>query len=122
MPIQARAGATRQRIVDAAAELFGQHGYGDTGMADIVARAQVTTGAFYYHFSSKEALAEVIIAQGWSLTWEMASRCLGEPGAGLERVIVMTFDLSALMKQNTMVWVANNLNQSVGLLTEEGRR
>lgn len=122
MASQARATATRQRIIDAGVELFSSKGYGDTALGDIAAMAEVTTGAFYYHFDSKEALAKEILKQGWPPAWEVVDSCLNAPDPGLENVIVMTFSLSALMKRNKAVWISNHLNQSLGLLTEEGRK
>ena len=64
MVVQARAEATRRRIIDAAIALFSEEGYGDTGLAAIMDRADVSKGAFYYHFESKEALASAIIDEG----------------------------------------------------------
>ena len=64
MVVQARAEATRRRIIDAAIALFSEEGYGDTGLAAIMDRADVSKGAFYYHFESKEALASAIIGEG----------------------------------------------------------
>ena len=60
---QARSEATRQRIVNAAVELFSDVGYQATGLGDIIERAQLTKGALYYHFDSKEALATAIITR-----------------------------------------------------------
>jgi AcrR family transcriptional regulator len=53
---QARSERTRSRILQAAAESFGQHGYDATGVAEICHRARVSKGAFYHHFPSKQAL------------------------------------------------------------------
>lgn len=53
----ARAEATRHEIIDAAVELVDTVGYGDTGLADVMTRADITKGAFYYHFTSKDAVA-----------------------------------------------------------------
>ena len=61
MALQARAEATRQKIIDAAVDLFGTAGFGETGLADIISAADVTKGSFYYHFDSKEAVATAII-------------------------------------------------------------
>ncbi len=47
----------RQAILDAAARLFLEHGYGGVGVAEITRAAGFTHGGFYRHFASKEALA-----------------------------------------------------------------
>ncbi|AZZ55474.1 TetR family transcriptional regulator [Rathayibacter iranicus] len=57
---QARAHATREQLLDAAAILFGRHGYG-AGIADIARTAGVNKGSLYFHFESKEHLAHEII-------------------------------------------------------------
>ncbi len=41
MAVQHRAEVTRQKIIDAAVELFGTVGYGETGRADIINGADV---------------------------------------------------------------------------------
>lgn len=122
MAVQSRATATRQRIIDAAVELFTDHGFAETGLNDITASARITTGAFYYHFKSKEALATAIIEQGWPKAWQVFTACTNSPNPGLENVIVMTFSLSDLMKRDKSVWIANHLNGALGQLSEEGRR
>jgi AcrR family transcriptional regulator len=60
---QARAGVTRRKIITAAVDLFAEIGYPATGLGEIIERADMTKGALYYHFDSKEALAEAIIAE-----------------------------------------------------------
>lgn len=50
------AGATLERIVDAAVELFAEKGFHGTGVAEIGDRAGVQRGALYYHIGSKDEL------------------------------------------------------------------
>ena len=120
---QNRSAATRQQIIDAAVDLFTEHGYGETRLQDIVDKANVTTGAFYYHFDSKAALGRAVMAQGWPKALSVIDNCLGDsPRPGLERVILMTFALSALMKQDRSVWIANHLNHAFGQLSDDDRR
>ncbi|MFN8070955.1 MAG: TetR/AcrR family transcriptional regulator [Mycobacterium sp.] len=120
---QSRAAATRQDIINAAVELFVDRGYGETRLGDIVERAGVTTGAFYYHFDSKSVVAEAIMAQGWPKALAVMDNAFrAADRSGLERVILMTFALSSLLKQDRSVWIANHLNQAFGQLSEEGRR
>ncbi|RZT78063.1 TetR family transcriptional regulator [Micromonospora violae] len=48
---------TRQRLSDAALDLFHLRGYNGTSVQDIVAAAGAPKGTFYNHFGSKEDLA-----------------------------------------------------------------
>ena len=51
---------TRTRILDAAEELFMQHGFEGTSMRQLTARAAVNLAAVNYHFGSKDALVEAV--------------------------------------------------------------
>jgi AcrR family transcriptional regulator len=48
---------TRARILDAAMGLFRRQGFEETTMREIAAEAGVATGAAYYYFDSKDAIA-----------------------------------------------------------------
>jgi AcrR family transcriptional regulator len=52
---------TRQRIQDAARQLFTQKGVQRTSLQDIADRLGVTKPALYYHFSSREDLVRSIL-------------------------------------------------------------
>ena len=53
--------ATHERIVSVAARAIRRSGYDGTGVADIMKEAGLTHGAFYAHFTSREAmLAEAV--------------------------------------------------------------
>ena len=47
---------TRQKILDAALELFRERGYAEATMREIASRAGVATGLAYYYFKSKDAI------------------------------------------------------------------
>ena len=51
---------TRTRILDAAEELFMQHGFEGTSMRLLTTRAAVNLAAVNYHFGSKDALIEAV--------------------------------------------------------------
>jgi TetR/AcrR family transcriptional regulator len=56
-PVRRRdAGASRRAILDAAEELFGEHGFDRTSIAAIGRRAGVSTGLPAYFFAGKEGL------------------------------------------------------------------
>jgi TetR/AcrR family transcriptional repressor of nem operon len=51
-----QAGRNRERILDAAAQLFRERGFEGIGVADLMKEAGLTHGGFYGHFSSKDDL------------------------------------------------------------------
>lgn len=59
----AQGDATRADLVVAARELFGEHGYAETSLDEIVTRAGVTKGALYHHFTGKEDLFRAVFEQ-----------------------------------------------------------
>ena len=56
-----KAEATRSMILHKAFELIYVKGYQTTSIDDIVATTQVTKGAFYYHFKTKDEMGLAII-------------------------------------------------------------
>ena len=60
---------TRDRILKAAERLFAEHGYDDTSVRAIVAKARVNQAAINYHFAGKDGLyREVLRAAIHALT------------------------------------------------------
>lgn len=53
--------ATRQNILQKAFEVIYMHGYQTTSVDEIIATTQVTKGAFYYHFKTKDDMGLAII-------------------------------------------------------------
>ncbi|MDX2531366.1 ScbR family autoregulator-binding transcription factor [Streptomyces europaeiscabiei] len=61
MARQERALRTRRAILDAAGEVFAEHGYAGATIQDVYNRCGVTKGAFYFHFTSKVELAQAVL-------------------------------------------------------------
>ncbi|WP_240958050.1 ScbR family autoregulator-binding transcription factor [Streptomyces barkulensis] len=61
MARQDRALRTRRAILEAAASVFEEKGYDAAKLTEILERAQVTKGALYFHFASKEELAQAVL-------------------------------------------------------------
>jgi AcrR family transcriptional regulator len=55
--------STRDAILEAAVDLFVEHGYHGTSMRQIADRAGIALGGIYNHFPSKEALFTTIIRE-----------------------------------------------------------
>jgi TetR/AcrR family transcriptional repressor of nem operon len=73
--------ATRQRILEVAGRRFKRDGIDGSGVATVMADAELTNGAFYAHFASKEDLvactvADQLRAQGEAFA---AQRAAGGP-------------------------------------------
>jgi AcrR family transcriptional regulator len=81
-----RGQATRQRLVATAARLFAERGYEATSIEEMLHELQVSRGALYHHFDSKEALFEAVLhdieAEVAQATVE-ASRSARDPAAAL---------------------------------------
>ena len=56
-----RADTTRQRLIAAASRQFAHRSYSMVSLDDILGEAELTKGAMYFHFSSKQALALAIV-------------------------------------------------------------
>ncbi len=115
---QARSEATRKKIINAAVELFAEVGYQATGLGDITERAEMTKGALYYHFDSKDALATAIIEEGAN-TALIAFRNVGEPTApALENMIHGVFVVANLIRTDKMVRTGAQLLRAFGEFNE----
>lgn len=83
---------TRQRILDAAAEVFSEQGY-TARLTDIAERAGMKTGSLYYHFDSREDLVAEVLRLGIEGSWVQVSAAVdavpaaGSPGDRLEAAI-----------------------------------
>ncbi|MFE7466969.1 ScbR family autoregulator-binding transcription factor [Streptomyces sp. NPDC057499] len=63
MAKQDRAIRTRRLILSAAAEVFEERGFPSATINEILKKAGVTKGALYFHFPSKEALAQGVLSE-----------------------------------------------------------
>ena len=59
----AKTGATQQRILDAAIEVFATRGFSAATMADVVAGSGASIGSIYHHFGGKNELFLAIFQQ-----------------------------------------------------------
>ena len=117
MPRQARAEATRRRIIDSAVDLFTEMGYGETGLADVLQRAGVSKGAFYYHFDSKESVAAAIITEYRDANAEAVLARIDLSAPLLERIIVASFISAALIHTEKSARIGNELMQALSQIS-----
>jgi len=56
-----RTNSARERLIDAAKQLFHTQGYEATGLAQILEKADVRSGSLYHFFKSKEELLQAVL-------------------------------------------------------------
>ena len=78
---------TRQRVIDAARELFNEKGFAAATIREIAVRAGVSTGSVFTTFESKEEILSVIILERCDeLMREIEAAHLACPGDARERL------------------------------------
>ncbi|MDH6625586.1 AcrR family transcriptional regulator [Streptomyces sp. LBL] len=85
MAQQERAIRTRRTILEAAGAVFDEYGYASTTISMVLERADVTKGALYFHFSSKESLAQAVLDE------QVPFGAVPEQPCKLQEIIDMTF-------------------------------
>lgn len=83
-----RRAETRQRLLDAAREVFAEEGFGKASVEDVCARAGYTRGAFYSNFVS---LDELFLAM-WEQRTDATLRAAAEAIEASERERVTTLE------------------------------
>ncbi|MBT8432726.1 MAG: TetR/AcrR family transcriptional regulator, partial [Altererythrobacter sp.] len=61
-PRTERGRKTLRKLLDAAADEFGERGFHEASISSITRRAGVALGSFYTYFDSKEALFQALVA------------------------------------------------------------
>ncbi|WP_284978006.1 ScbR family autoregulator-binding transcription factor [Arthrobacter sp. fls2-241-R2A-200] len=85
--MQQRAKDTRLAVIEGAANVFADVGYGTASMADITQRAQVTKGALYFHFTSKRELALAVIEEQHAIVLAAGAAIVGSEAPALDKII-----------------------------------
>ena len=109
-----RSDTTRDQILRAAAHQFAQRPYYAVGLDDILAEAQLTKGAMYFHFRSKHALALAIVDEQIERYTEAVQNLLARKLSGLETLIDVSYLVAVGDITQDVTRAAFNLLESVG--------
>lgn len=74
--------AVKTAVLDAALELFAQHGFADTSLREISRQAGVSHPLILHHFGSKELLFEAVkrrVVEGYAARFPAAARDVNRP-------------------------------------------
>lgn len=115
---QARSEATRQKIIVAAVDLFAEVGYPATALTDIIERTQLTKGAFYYHFDSKDSLTAAIAEEGAATVVDTFQAVCESPSPALENMIHGTFVVANLIVGDKLARTGIQLARALGQFNE----
>jgi TetR/AcrR family transcriptional repressor of nem operon len=69
--------STRDHLIEVGLELMRKHGYGATGLQEILHAAGVPKGSFYHHFGSKEKFTVAVIERYFTLAAKHVQTVLG---------------------------------------------
>jgi TetR/AcrR family transcriptional repressor of nem operon len=69
--------STRNRLIDAGLEGMRRHGYGATGLQEILQAAGAPKGSFYHHFGSKEGFTVAVIERYAAIAGKHCQEVLG---------------------------------------------
>jgi AcrR family transcriptional regulator len=97
-----------------AVELFNEIGYPATGLGDIIERAEMTKGALYYHFDSKESLATAIIEEASGHLVEAFRNITASPAPALESIIHGLFVVADLLHTDQIARSGTQLLRAFG--------
>lgn len=81
---------SRERILEAATELFAARGYAGAGVDRLAERSGIAKTAIYYHFGNKEGLLAAVLERAsteWIEAIQRAARQAGDPLGRLERAL-----------------------------------
>ena len=109
-----RSDSTREQILRAAAHQFAQRPYYAVGLDDILAEAQLTKGAMYFHFRSKHALALAIVDEQTVRSGAAFQELFTRKLSGLETLIDVSFLIAKADITEDITRAAFNLLESVG--------
>ncbi|MCB9549034.1 MAG: TetR/AcrR family transcriptional regulator [Myxococcales bacterium] len=87
LPTEAR----RAQILDAARSAMLAEGYQGARMSAIASAAGLSKGAIYFHFDSKQALAEALVDREFGRAHALVERALAQPEAPSIGALALTF-------------------------------
>jgi TetR/AcrR family transcriptional regulator, transcriptional repressor for nem operon len=109
-----RADTTRQQLLHAAARQFARRPYHQVGLDDVLAEAELTKGAMYFHFRSKHALALAIIEDQATQSGEAVADLLSRKLSGLETLVDFSYQLAVRDISDDIARAGLNLLESIG--------
>lgn len=98
-----------QRVLDAALQLFAEHGFEGTSLQQIADRLGVTKAAVYYHFRSKDDLLAALVGPAFDeLGGVLAEAEALPPGPARRKLTLGSFVDYLLRHRSTAAWMSRD--------------
>ncbi|WP_329297206.1 TetR/AcrR family transcriptional regulator [Streptomyces sp. NBC_00659] len=101
--MQARSERTRRRLVRAGAQMFNRNGYASATLGQIAQAAGLTKGALYFHFASKDGLADAVQEQGHAVLADFVHSQREAGVAPVQALIDMTHWLAWMLHEDAVI-------------------
>ncbi len=99
-----------QRFLDAALELFAEHGFEGTSLQMIADRLSVTKAALYYHFRTKDDLLAAIVAPAFADLERLLDTVEGTPRETTRRKQALNAYVDYLIRhRHIATWLAGDV-------------
>jgi AcrR family transcriptional regulator len=112
-------------MIDASIELFAKNGYDATGVQEIVDRANLTKGSFYYAFDSKEDVLRHIQEQFIDRCLSALDGVIAEeypPGVALAKAIEWFINISGEQREELSIFFQESRYLTQDLFAEVHRK
>ncbi|WTI84238.1 TetR/AcrR family transcriptional regulator [Streptomyces sp. NBC_00726] len=89
-------------LLESAAHLFVERGYAGTSVNDISDHSGKTSGAIYFHYSSKEKLALAVVREQFA-SWPQLAAAYAAPGVPpLEKLVALSFRVARSLGEDVV--------------------
>lgn len=105
---------SRNRIMHIAAREFADRGYAATRMDRIIAESGFTKGAVYFHFASKQALAQAVIDEHKLLWLNTIQERVSQRTTGAEQLHALGQELIRMVVSDPQAWGVMRLAADLG--------
>jgi AcrR family transcriptional regulator len=107
---------TREAILDAAATEFARYGFSGARLDRIIAATGFTKGAVYFHFESKQAMADAVLSGRFNAWPALVQEVRDEGGRGLSGMRLLAWRVTRTMATNLRTRAAMRLSQELRLV------
>ncbi|MBR0373271.1 MAG: TetR/AcrR family transcriptional regulator [Mogibacterium sp.] len=107
----------KQRIIDSAWELFNEKGFENTTLNDIIGRAGVAKGSFYYYFRSKDTLLNTLSIV-LDNEYRRLEKVLPDDMNAFDKLMFLNYEMHSFMEKMDYRLIANLY--SAQLLKDDG--